>query len=282
MQFRPAVATALVLGLGIVASVQAQPRVEILTPAAAVSGEVPMVVAGWAYDPRAPLDPGIADVTVYAYPNAQPPGILLGHATLGLDRADFARSFGLASNFNTMGYALTVPVGMLAPGTYDLLVIPTSSLDGSQVWTHLVIAVLQDGLAALDCASGQVPVWNGAEWGCADPGAGPPGASGATGATGDPGATGATGVTGAAGATGTTGAQGHTGATGPTGTTGDVGGTGATGAAGVTGATGATGPPHRSSINIFSTPRLRMSSAYKFRGTNVSIGSRSVILMKLK
>jgi hypothetical protein len=228
----------------------AQPQAEILTPAPAVNAG-PMLVTGYAYDSLARNSPGIRSVSVWAFPNAQPPGIYLGEAVLGDDRTDFARAFGLPANFNTMGYSLTVPAETLAPGTYDLLVFANSSVSAAATYSTLRITVLPQLLGELTCSSGEIPVRVGARWTCAPPPGGPagpqgePGATGAQGLTGPAGPAGPTGPIGPQGLPGVTGAQGLTGpagAAGPPGPIGPQGLPGATGAQGLTGPAGAAGP----------------------------------------
>lgn len=90
-------------------SALAQPQVVILTPPAAAT--TPLEIAGYAYDPRATVDSGIAQLEIWAFKDAKPPGKKLGVATLGFDRIDFARFLGLPANFNNMGFALTISGG---------------------------------------------------------------------------------------------------------------------------------------------------------------------------
>ena len=85
-----------VMLVGVCAPALAQVQIGILTPAAAVT-DGPMLISGYAYDPRATVSAGVQQVEVWAFRDALPPGIFLGIATLGQDRTDFARAFGLPS-----------------------------------------------------------------------------------------------------------------------------------------------------------------------------------------
>lgn len=129
MLFR-VLATSCTILLGVCMPVLAQVQIGILTPAAAGT-DGPMLISGYAYDPRATTSAGTQQVEVWAFPDARPPGIFLGLATLGQDRSGFVRAFGLASRFNNMGYVLTVPVRTLALGAYDVLPMVPSSVDAA-------------------------------------------------------------------------------------------------------------------------------------------------------
>jgi hypothetical protein len=96
-------------------------------------------------------------------------------------------------------------------------------------------AVAGDGV--VDQNTGNLWVYDGAQWDDVGQIVGPDGATGLTGATGV-GATGPQGATGTIGATGATGPQGEIGATG---LQGEIGATGASGVQGFDGATGASG-----------------------------------------
>ncbi len=218
--------------------VLAQPQAQILTPAPAVNAGV-MLVSGYAYDPQATSSPGIEKVEVWAYPNAQPPGIFLGIANLGEDRTDFARAFGLPSHFNAMGYALQVPEGTLAPGTYDLLIMALSSVSPRAVFMTQRITVLPQLLGELTCRGGQTVFYTGSQWTCADQAVGPQGAEGPVGPPGP---------VGPAGPVGPVGAPGPAGPPGPVGPTGPVG---------PVGAPGPTGPPGPGFVVVDSSPTPR-------------------------
>lgn len=213
----------------------AQPQAHILTPAPAVTGG-PMLVSGYAYDPLAKNSPGIDSLAVWAFPNAQPPGIFLGVALLGDDRTDFARALGLPTHFNSMGYSLSVPAGTLAAGTYDLLVVASSSVSPNTAYSTLRITLLPQLLGELKCVSGEIAIRSGDVWVCGPP---PSGAAGPQGATGPPGPA---GPSGPQGATGSEGPQGIQGPAGPRGADGPAGPQGATGAQGIQGIQGAAGP----------------------------------------
>jgi hypothetical protein len=216
----------------------AQPKAQILTPAPAVTGGA-MLVSGYAYDPLAKDSPGIDSLAVWAFPNAQPPGLFLGVAMLGDDRSDFARAFGLPPHFNSMGYNLSVPAGTLMPGTYDLLVVASSSVSPNTAYSTLRITVLPQLLGELKCVSGEIAIRSGDVWLCGPP---PSGTAGPQGATGPPGPAGPTGPQGAIGATGTQGPQGLQGPAGPRGADGPAGPQGPTGAQGIQGIQGVAGP----------------------------------------
>jgi len=73
-------------------------------------------VAGWALDPQAGIGAGIESVHVWAVgPTGTP--VLVGEATLGVDRPDVGASFGAA--FAKAGFELRSSVA-LAPGRYDV------------------------------------------------------------------------------------------------------------------------------------------------------------------
>ena len=241
--------------------VLAQVQIGVLTPAAAVTSG-PMLISGYAYDPRATASAGVQQVEVWAFPDARPPGIFLGMATLGQDRSDFARAFGLPSHFNDMGYVLTVPAGTLVPGTYDLLLMAPSSVDaaGSRS-TQMRIKVLPSLLGELSCLVGQVPLWNGSGWICADA------HRGADGATGPP---------GPAGVVGPAGPRGDTGPVGPQGPIGPQGQPGPDGPQGLTGPTGPQGPSAPVAIGY------AQSTFTDVRGTAITSGWTDVAVLTIQ
>ena len=152
----------------------------------------PFVVGGWAMDSAATTGTGIDTVHVWATPVSGAP-VFLGAATMGGARPDVGAVYG--ARFNNSGFNLTVTT-VLAPGTYMLQVY------GRRIST-LTFAIVEQvpvtvrGVTLSDlvpCATGQVPLFDGTRWGCADnPGVqgpagpmGPQGPQGATGATGQP------------------------------------------------------------------------------------------------
>lgn len=73
-------------------------------------------VAGWALDPQAGIGAGIEAVHIWAVgPTGTP--VLVGEATLGVNRPDVGASFGAA--FGKAGFELRSSVA-LAPGRYDV------------------------------------------------------------------------------------------------------------------------------------------------------------------
>ena len=108
------------------------------------------------------------------------------------------------------------------------------------------------GNGVIEQITGDLWVYDGANWDDVGQIQGPQGATGVAGSNGPQGATGvagiagvngATGLTGATGSAGNTGPQGPQGPQGPTGTNGPQGPTGATGSQGLTGSTGPSGGP---------------------------------------
>ena len=211
-----------ILGLAVaaftpIASVDAQNvvtgqlRLVVDTPGANASVGQPFVVAGWTLDESAGTGTGIDTVHVWATPVSGPP-IFLGAATMGLARPDVSSVFG--ARFANSGFSLNVTTA-LKPGAYMLQVF------GRRISTLTFATVEQvsikvGGVTLSDlvpCAAGQVPLFDGTQWGCADN----PGGQGATGPAGPQGPQGPQGATGAAGPAGPTGAAGATGSVGATG-----------------------------------------------------------------
>lgn len=91
------------------------------------SGEVltPLRIAGWAIDRASADGPGVDAVHVWGIP-AGGTAVFLGSAAYGGARADVGAAFG--AQFTNSSYSLTL--GSLAPGTWDLLVFPHSTLTG--------------------------------------------------------------------------------------------------------------------------------------------------------
>jgi hypothetical protein len=232
-------------------AVSGQLQLTVDTPAANAVVGARFLVGGWALDQAATTGTGIDTVHLWATPVSGVP-VFLGAAAMGGARPDVGAVFG--ARFNNSGYSLTVTTA-LPPGTYMLQAY------GRRIST-LTFAIVEQvpitvrGVMLSDlvpCVTGQVPLFDGTRWGCADnPGVqgatgpmgpqGPQGSQGPAGATGPTGPAGPTGATGPTGVTGPTGPAGPTGATGPTGVTGPIGPTGATGPTGVTGPIGPTGP----------------------------------------
>jgi hypothetical protein len=120
---------ALVIALcGTASAGSAQPRVTIDAPV--VSRVDPILISGYAYDPRATLEPGIAELQVWAFPKPDAEGVFLGNATLGLDRSQVAADLKLPVNFAAMGYELAVSTDALSPGPYEVRALARSSIDG--------------------------------------------------------------------------------------------------------------------------------------------------------
>lgn len=93
-------------------------QVDTPTAGATVGGSL-LVVAGWAFDPRASTGAGIDTLHVWAYRrDIQAPPQFLGVAAVSGVRPDVARAFGM--QYERAGFTLTTP--FLWPGTYDLVV----------------------------------------------------------------------------------------------------------------------------------------------------------------
>jgi arabinofuranosyltransferase len=92
------------------------------------------VVDGFAADFSVQNGTGVHDVGVYAYPvallSARPAGhpVPLQPVTYRLPRPDVGRTYG--SRFIHVGYAVTVPAGLLEPGTYDIAAFAKSDVTG--------------------------------------------------------------------------------------------------------------------------------------------------------
>jgi CSLREA domain-containing protein len=84
------------------------------------------VVAGWAIDQAATKGTGIDTVHVWAYPTTGAPPIFLGEAPYGDRRPDIGALFG--EQF--AGAAYRIATDGLAPGSYDIVVYPHSSVTG--------------------------------------------------------------------------------------------------------------------------------------------------------
>jgi len=83
-------------------------------------------IAGWAIDEAAASGTGIDTVHVWAYPVGGTPPIFLGVAEYGDARPDIGALFGV--QFTGSSYSLAVEG--LAPGSYDIVVYPHSSVTG--------------------------------------------------------------------------------------------------------------------------------------------------------
>ena len=205
--------------LGVCTPVLAQVQIGILTPAAAVTSG-PMLISGYAYDPRATTSAGVQQVEIWAFPDARPRACSSALPRSEQARSDFARAFGLPAHFSSMGYVLTVPAGTLSPGTYNLLIMAPSSVDAAggnprrcasrcfrRCWANC-----HASLTKCRCGTGPGGCAPTLHW-----------ADGATGPQGPPGGIGPMGPAGPQGATGLVGPQGHQGPTGPQGAVGPQG-----------------------------------------------------------
>jgi Fibronectin type III domain len=85
-------------------------------------------IAGWALDLHSTIDSGVDAVHVWAYknPGSGTPPVFAGSATMNGPRSDVAGIFG--ARYASSGYCLAV--SGLAPGVYDLVVYPHSSITG--------------------------------------------------------------------------------------------------------------------------------------------------------
>jgi glucose/arabinose dehydrogenase len=88
----------------------------------------PFRVGGWAIDRAAVAGTGIDAVRVWALPLAGGDPVILGAATLGINRAGVGAQFG--DQFAPSGYRLEVTKS-LAPGSYQLWVFARSTVTGT-------------------------------------------------------------------------------------------------------------------------------------------------------
>ena len=86
-------------------------------------------VTGWAIDRGPATGTGVTSIEVYAYPAASgtPPGVLLGHATMGLSRPDIGTLFG--ARFDSAGFALRDV--RLGAGAFHVVAYARSAVTGT-------------------------------------------------------------------------------------------------------------------------------------------------------
>jgi hypothetical protein len=94
----------------------------------------PVVVTGWAADLATTTDAGVDAVHVWAYPTAGGSPRYVGSATLGINRADIAKSFGVS--FGSAGFSLWITG--LAPGTYDFAIYVHSAVSATFTQSRVV------------------------------------------------------------------------------------------------------------------------------------------------
>jgi hypothetical protein len=99
----------------------------------------PFMISGWAIDQAAAEGTGIDTVHVWAYPATGAAPFFLGVAAYGDLRPDISGTYG--DQFGDASYSL--PVGSLAPGTYDIVVYPHSAVTGDFHGAKAVRVVVQ-------------------------------------------------------------------------------------------------------------------------------------------
>jgi hypothetical protein len=87
----------------------------------------PLTISGWALDRAAPSGSGVRAIHVWAFPTNGGAAQFVGVATCGMPRPDVGAAFGDA-RYNDSGYALTVPAGTFAAGTYLIVVFGNSTV----------------------------------------------------------------------------------------------------------------------------------------------------------
>ena len=115
---------------------QSAPIVFLDRPAAGAIVSSPFVLSGWALDPGAPAGTGVDAIHVWAYPVAGGPAVWVGAATYGTSRPDVGAYYG--AQFGNAGF--TLAGAALAPGAYDLVLFPHSTLSAA-FSTPLVVRV---------------------------------------------------------------------------------------------------------------------------------------------
>jgi hypothetical protein len=114
--------------------VQASTLLVVDTPPNSATVDRTFLLAGWAFDPSAPVGPGVDTIHTWAFPAAGGAPVFLGVPAYGASRPDVGAFFG-NTRFTRTGYNLAV--SSLPPGTYDLIVFAhsavTNAFDAAQV-----------------------------------------------------------------------------------------------------------------------------------------------------
>jgi hypothetical protein len=117
-------------------------RIHIDTPAGGSTSQ-PFQMAGWALDLASLGGSGIDAVHVWAYPSNGGPPAFVGSAAYGDARPDVGAAFG--SRFTSSGFHLGITG--LAPGEYDLVAYPHSTISGTFEAGTVVRTTLGTGIA---------------------------------------------------------------------------------------------------------------------------------------
>jgi hypothetical protein len=96
-------------------------------PGSTIGGVI--TISGWALDRGAASGPGVNDIHIWALPTSGAPGTLLGAGAYGLSRPDVGALFG--AQFTNSGYTLTVDIGSVPPGSYNIVVFARSTVTGT-------------------------------------------------------------------------------------------------------------------------------------------------------
>jgi hypothetical protein len=115
---------------------QSAPIIFLDRPSAGAIVSSPFVLSGWALDLGAPAGTGVDAIHVWAYPLTGGAAVWVGAATYGTSRPDVGAYYG--AQFSNAGF--TLAGAALAPGTYDLVLFPHSTLSAA-FSTPLVVRV---------------------------------------------------------------------------------------------------------------------------------------------
>jgi glucose/arabinose dehydrogenase len=114
--------------------VQASTLLVVDTPANGATVDRTFLLAGWAFDPSAPVGTGVDTIHTWAFPAGGGAPVFLGVPAYGASRPDVGAFFG-NSRFTRTGYNLAV--SSLPPGVHDLIVfahsVVTNSFDAARV-----------------------------------------------------------------------------------------------------------------------------------------------------
>jgi hypothetical protein len=115
-----------------------RPELAVETPAAGASLLQPFLIGGWAIERAAAFGTGVDAIHVYAVPGSGGPATFLGVVSYGGARPDVGAAFG--AQFTNSGFGLTI--SGLAPGPYQLLLYPHSTVSGLFHHVRIVPVVL--------------------------------------------------------------------------------------------------------------------------------------------
>ncbi|HET7092412.1 MAG TPA: hypothetical protein VFI22_03015, partial [Thermomicrobiales bacterium] len=127
------------------AGAASQPVLSIDTPRNGATGAAQFTIAGWAIDLGAASGTGIDAIDAYADPGTAQQ-TLLGHARLGVARADVAAAYG--AQFSNSGYAIAV--GSLSGGRHTIAVYAHSTVSNANTVTSFAYTVNGGPAMAID------------------------------------------------------------------------------------------------------------------------------------